>query len=244
MRKALFSIILIFLICIFASSVKELLRAGDHFFKRGEYYDALSQYNRALEISPDDENVLWRIGAAYNRISMNLMSKARNDTFKVANDYLTRALHKNHEIAQIHSELAWNLTYMGLLEGDFNNFAMARRVKEEIDYALSIDPEIAEAHFLLGLWHRTVGKISILKRKPNGLGDASVKKAVEEFGRAVELNPDCALFRLELARQNLIDGDTTRAFSTLESIKETPGIPANKPYIKDAQEILDALSGR
>ncbi len=244
MRRTIFIVITMLFILLFADSIDELLHTGDYFFKRGEYSDALSRYTRAESLSPNDANILWRIGAAYNRISMNLVSKARTDTFKVANEYLTNALHINQKIARIHSELAWNLTYMGLLTGNLTNFAMARRVKEEIDYALSLDSTIADAHYIFGLWHRTVGAVSILKRKPNGLGDASLKSARAEFERAVELKPDCALFKLELAKQFLFDGDTASAYSELTKIAETSDLPVNRPYKKDADDMLKELSSK
>ncbi|MCD6531007.1 tetratricopeptide repeat protein, partial [bacterium] len=56
---------------IFAESVDELLKIGDHFLKRGEYEDALKNYRRAESMDPDNPQVLWRIGAAYNLKAQN-----------------------------------------------------------------------------------------------------------------------------------------------------------------------------
>ena len=241
MKKLLFVAIGIIFAVIFAESVKELLRAGDHFFKRGEYSDALAKYSRAQGISPNDENIDWRIAAALNRIGMDLRGKAQIDTLKVANKYLTGALKKNKDIFEIHRELAWNLTYMVLMQGDWSDCAIARRIKEELDYALSLNVESADIYFIYGLWHRQVSRMPILKRKPNGLGDASQEKALKNLEKAVELEPNSALFMTELANQFLLDGDTAHAIRTLNDIEKIPDTPANRQYKQGASERLKEL---
>ncbi len=242
MKRALFATVFAFGALLFADSVKDLLRVGDHFFRRGEYVDALKSYRRAEELAPDDPNVLWRVGAALNRIAMDIpQDKARVDTFKVANEYLTRALAEEPKEPKIHAELAWNLTFMGLLRPDWNNLSLAGRIKEELDYALSLDSSCAEAYFLYGIWHREVGKVSLLRRKPYGLGDASVDLALPGFARAAELEPQSALFWLELAKQSLFVGDTARAKGALEKAIEAPDLPANKPHKQKARDILESL---
>jgi len=241
MKRMLLFIIALACTAILGDSTKDLLRAGDHFFKRGEYGDALAKYLRAESISPDDENIAWRIGATLNRIGMDMRGKAQIDTLKVANEHLAAALKKNREILETHRELAWNLTYMVLMQGDWSDCAIARRVKEELDYALSLNAKSAEVYFIYGLWHRQVSTMSILKRKPNGLGDASQEKALENLSKAVELDPGSALFITELANQYLFDGDTIRAIRMLDDIERTPDIPANRQYKQSALERLEKL---
>ena len=243
MRKVfiMFAIFLYSHVLFADEDAKKLLYIGDHFFACGEYRDAMEYYAKAETGSPEDPEVLWRIGAALNRIAMTLINKARNDTFRVANDYLTKALRMKKDIPEIHMELAWNLAHMGLLRNDWSDFALARRIKEELDYTLSFDSTIADAHFLLGLWHRQVSTVSILKRKPSGLGDAALPLALRELKKSVDIEPENALYRFELANQYLLTGDTLNAIKTLKTVNDTPDINANKSYRTEATKLLEKI---
>jgi tetratricopeptide (TPR) repeat protein len=238
MKKIMTAIMVLLAAALFADDAAESMRNGDHFFNRGEYNEALKKYKNAAKFSPDDIQVQWRIGAALDRIAMNLTGIAQNDTFKIANEILTKVLHKGKDIPQTHAELAWNLTFMGLFSSDIKDFAMARRIKEELDYALSIDKSNADAHFVLGLWNRQMATVSILKRKPNGLGDVSDKIALDELKKACDLKPNCALYFVELGKQYKLMGDNTQAYMAFDKASKTNDIPANKPYIAEAKKLL------
>ncbi|RKZ30160.1 hypothetical protein DRQ33_08105 [bacterium] len=242
MKKIFPILIASIVLVIFGASLKELLRAGDHFMERGEYYDALAQYQNADRISPDNPSIKWRMGAAMNRIAIALSGKAKTDSLRKANAIITKAIWADKNIAEAHAELAWNLAYMGLVEDEFCDFAIAGRIKEEIDYALSLNPKCPNAHFILGLWHRQVSTVSLLKRKPYGLGDASIDESFIELSKAVNLKPDCALFKLELAKHHIITGDTIAAISMLGKIADMSDIPANRSYKDEAANLRRKLS--
>jgi len=244
MRKILILIAVLSILTVFAETYDELIRVGDYFIKRGEFVDAEKNYLKAVELSPNDAEILWRLGAVYNRIGMKLHDKARNDTLRLANSYLTKALRQNRNIAEIHSEMAWNLTYMGLLHDSWEDYALGGRIKEELDFALELDSKLADAHFMYGLWHRQVSRVSILKRKPHGLGDASPGEALKEFKKAVQLDSDRAQFWLELAVQQIENDDTSAAIKSLRRVKNTTSIPLNKQYMERAEEVLLQLENR
>jgi len=232
---------------IFAESVDELLKIGDHFLKRGEYEDALKNYRRAESIDPDNPQVLWRIGAAYNLKAQNFIEKTRLDTLKAGNTYLSKAIKLDKEIPQAHSQLAYNLALMILFTEnveDIKDFAIISRIKEEVDYALKLDSKDALAHYVLGLWHQQVGKISILKRKPHGLGDADTSKALEEFKKATKYDENCAEYWYMLGREYIAKGDTSSALKCLKRATETPTTPRNKQFIENAQELIDTIIGK
>ncbi|MCD6594873.1 tetratricopeptide repeat protein [bacterium] len=241
MRKIVFIITIFAAVLIFSESLDELFKVGDYFFNRGEYADALKNYRNAENINPDNPQVLWRLGAVYNRLAMNLVGKAQIDTLHKSNGYLTRTLKTDKKIAKAHCELAYNLAFMGLLQENFQNFMLANRIKEELDYALKLDSELADAYFLYGLWNRQVCTISILRRKPHGLGDASSENALENFQKAVQFDTDKAQYWLEYAFQTIAMGDTAKAFKLLKRASESPKIPINRPYIDKANEVIQKL---
>ena len=241
MRRITIIVLSLLIILAFAETFDELIHIGDYFFNRGEYFDALKKYREAERITPESPQILWRIGRAYNRIALNLVDNAQNDTFKIATEYITKSLWVDRNIAESHCEMAWNLTFMGLLDEDCEDFALARRIKEELDFALKLDDDLAEAHFLYGLWHRQVCTISILKRKPNGLGDANKESAEKELKKAVQLNSKRTQYLYEFAVQQLDNGDTTKAIKSFRKATKMEKLPINKPFIEQSEVRLNLL---
>ncbi len=241
MRRIFLIFGMVVALLLFAKDLDELFKVGDYFFNRGEYSDAMKSYREAENIAPDNPEILWRLGAVYNRLAMNFTGKERIDTLHKANNYLTRTLKIDKDIAEAHCELAWNLAFMGLMEEDFQNFTLASRIKEELDYALKLDSKLAEAYFLYGLWNRQVGKISILKRKPHGLGDASDENALKNFEKAVQYDTDKAQYWLEYGFQTIAMGDTAKGLKLLRRASKTPQLPINKPYIEKANDVIQKL---
>ena len=229
---------------VFAADVEELLKIGDHFLARGEYEDALKNYRRAEAIAPDNPQVLWRIGAAYNLKGQDFTEKARIDTLKVGNSYLARAIKIDRDIPEAHAELAYNLALMTLGTEDIKSikdFAILARIKEEIDYALKLDPHNARAHFVLGWWHQQVGQISLLRRKPRGLGDADTTKALEEFKKAAKLDKDRAEYWYWAGKSYLAKADTINALKYLTKATKTTPTPINKKYAEMAQQLITKI---
>jgi tetratricopeptide (TPR) repeat protein len=72
------------------------------------------------------------------------------------------------------------------------------RVREALDKALKLEPKHADAHIALGAWHaEIVGKVGAMI---GGLTYGAKKDAaVEHFQKALKLNPDSAIARIEYA---------------------------------------------
>jgi tetratricopeptide (TPR) repeat protein len=79
--------------------------------------------------------------------------------------------------------------------GYFNrSLILARRKRhqlalEDMNRALALRPESADAHLNRGLIHQGIGLASLREKKQPNLGRASLKKAIADFDRALELNP-------------------------------------------------------
>jgi len=114
----------------------------------------------------------------------------------------------------------------------------ASKIEKALTRAIKLEPKHADAHIALGLYHaEVVGKLGSLTA---GLTyGASESKAVEHFKKALRLNPDVAIAKLEYAHGlKLINEDAhTDEIDKLlrQAVKAEPA---------DAMELLDRERAR
>ena len=159
------------------------------FSKKGNYEAAIVEWNKALELSPENDR-------AHSNVGLLLVSVGR---FEEAIPHFEKTLKANPEYPDAHSNLGVALVGVGRTD----------EAVAEFEKALAVNPDSAEAHNNLG--RLLAGKGSFdeaivhlqkaLVAKPdsaeahNSLAVALVKKgrvveAIPHFERAVAINPD------------------------------------------------------
>ncbi|MCD6097431.1 hypothetical protein J7K18_00925 [bacterium] len=245
--KFLVVILLFFLLVVGVSAdeVSELVKSGDKLFRVGKYEDALEKYELALSLSSKEAALYFKAGKVLNILAEDAVGKYRNDLYTKASDYLSRSLLLDSENPKAHIELARTLIKMGLLVPDWDNPALAKRIKEELDYAMKLDTKDPEGYYLLGLWHRGVRRRSILWRRPLGLAEASLDGELKNLRKAVDMDPENLLFRLEYAKSLVTAERNDEAKLQLDRIiSHKPGDENEEGILKSANEILEKLGGK
>jgi tetratricopeptide (TPR) repeat protein len=108
------------------------------------------------------------------------------------------------------------------------------RVRSHLDRTLELEPEHAEAHVALGLYHaEIVAKLGVLAARLTY--GASAAAALRCFDRAIELTPDSPIAMLEFARGLLLLDASAHRERALELLKR-----AVDCEVEDAMERLDA----
>jgi tetratricopeptide (TPR) repeat protein len=112
------------------------------------------------------------------------------------------------------------------------------KVKEALDKAIKLQPKHADAQIALGTWHaEIIGKVGAMVGKLTyGAGKDA---AVEHFQKALKLNPDSAIARIEYAnglvllfgKERMKEAETLYA----EAAKQKP---------QDAMERLDVEAAK
>ena len=112
------------------------------------------------------------------------------------------------------------------------------RVRSHLDRTLGLEPEHAEGHIALGLYHaEIVAKLGgLAARLTYG---ASAAAAQQSFERAIELTPDSPIAMLEFARGLLLLDTSAHRERALELLKGAVNCEA-----EDAMERLDAKEAR
>lgn len=122
------------------------LKAGNAFTKNGHYAEAVEEYEAALELDPENVDVMSNLGVAYYQLGQPSM----------AIDMYNRALAIAPEDAGIYSNLAAAYVQLYEPDGTTEPLEMAR---EQYQKAVEIAPDLAEGHYGLGVVHALLGQI-------------------------------------------------------------------------------------
>jgi tetratricopeptide (TPR) repeat protein len=112
------------------------------------------------------------------------------------------------------------------------------RIRDALEKAIKLQPKHADAHIALGTWHaEIIGKVGGMVGKLTY--GASKDAAVEHFQKALKLNPDSAIARIEYANGLVL------AFGK-DRMKEAEKLYAEAAKMKpmDAMERLDVEAAK
>jgi len=115
------------------NDIKTFNMLGIALRKQGRWKDAIYEYNKALKISPEDENLYFNMAMAY----------AEGNDFKQATSHLNKALQINPEFYRNDAVLAYNIGLILAKAG-----ARSKAV-HFLEHAVSVDPEFERPRRLL-----------------------------------------------------------------------------------------------
>jgi tetratricopeptide (TPR) repeat protein len=178
---------------------------------------ALELYQRLDKISPDNPVVLQKIARQYS----DLVAEQPDNAGKKR--YAEMALAFSQRAVALEPKNAVNVLSVAVCHGKLalysdtsDKIKYSRLVWEEARRALSLDPNYAWAHHVLGRWNcevATLGATSkvVVKLFYGDLPPASVDEGVRQLQRAAELEPDELSHWFELGFAYLAAGKPVQA---------------------------------
>ena len=121
------------------------LKAGNNFTTAGQYAEAVEEYEAALELDPDNVDVMTNLGVAYYQLGQPSM----------AIDMYNKAMEIAPEDADIRSNLAASYVQQYEPEGTTEPLEMAL---EQYQKAVELEPDLPEAHYGLGAVYMLLGQ--------------------------------------------------------------------------------------
>jgi tetratricopeptide (TPR) repeat protein len=230
--------------------IDELLRKAEQQMDEMEESGSLETYLEVLEIDPEHYDALWNTSLLHTTIGFRY-----ND----ANDqkeYFERAIEFAEKSLQHHPDKGHSYYVMAVAKGRMADVAGIRRrielgheVEEYIDKALGLMPEHAPSSHLYGVWQSEVANVSRAERMAarfisGGLPDGSDEKAEMYLSKAIEMDPESIIIRMDLARHYERSGQDEKAIATLEELLETDLQPQTKDdpgHLDDARKLLNDL---
>ncbi|GGR44745.1 hypothetical protein GCM10008959_02280 [Deinococcus seoulensis] len=154
--------------------------------------------------------------------------------FEKAQGYAKQAIAKDKNNAEAYFEMARAQGRLAQFSGILQSLGLAGDMKKNLDMAIKLDPKLTGAYVALGLWNANlVSKGSVVVR----ITSADKNQIVPNFEKAISLEPDVAIHRIEYANALILQGRKAEAATQLQ---KAVSIPANTFWEKRDLEAAKA----
>lgn len=217
-----------------------MMKRGDQLDAQLKTKDALAVYLAAEKLDPDNAELLHRIAKQYGESQNDVSSKEdRRKIGMTALDYAKRAVAADpkNSIAQL--ALAVSYGRVAPYLDNKTKVAYSKLVKEHADKARALDSSGNDlVYHVLGAWNYELSNLNPILRAVaqliyGKLPNASNEAAVENFKKAIELNPRRLANHVELGRTYAAMGKKDEAREELEKGLALPNRQRDDPETKE-----------
>jgi tetratricopeptide (TPR) repeat protein len=228
------------------------LAAGDQHYRAGRLAEARAAYTEAVRAAPLSATALCRKARAGSELGETLKGDEQRMTFAESVADAREAVRLGPESGDAHMWLAIALGRLALREGPRTRNALGREIRAEADRALALDPRLAGAWHVLGVWNQRVSGLNAVERLVaraffGGVQrGASYENAEQAFRKAIELEPDAIHHRLayaRLLRERKRHADARRELEQALSLPPTGGA-LDALYQEQARALMEKLPKR
>lgn len=231
-----------------ASPVPDALARADRLYRSGRPLESLETAELFLRERPRSFEALWRASRA--AVSLGLLEEtkaAQNRWYMRGADYGRRAADVRADRVEGHYWLAANAGLHALQESRPGRVAdLGEEVHRAATTVLELEPAHAGAHNVLGRLQMAIMELSSLERMigrhllgSEAISFASWEGARRHLSRAVELDPDFILYRLDLGRLHLRRQRPRAAARELRAaLRLEPVHPPDARFRDRARELL------
>jgi tetratricopeptide (TPR) repeat protein len=233
-----------------AQSASEHLALGDRAYAERQAKTALDQYRVALSIEPKNYDALCKASRTELDLGDGLdPGPARDSLQSAAQRHAEAAVAVNPRNAEGHFALARALGRKALGLGTMDRIRLSKSIRLEALEALRYDSLHAGALHVMGSWNAEVMRVNGIERAfakrflgAEVFGEASWEEAQRYLEKAVRLDPDRLVHRLDLGAVYADRGNKAKAREQFSFILAAPVRDFNDPlYKKKAADRLKKL---
>jgi FimV-like protein len=209
-----------------AQNSAEHIARGDSAYAVFDAREALAQYELAIAIDSSNADALGKASRSAVDLGESLAEgQPQKELFRKGERYARLAVKADSTSAEAWFHLARALGRTALSVGVRDRVKYAVDVRKYALNALAINPDHAGALHVLGMWNAEVKRLNgfelfFARRFLGGgvMGQANWKDAVSNLERAVTVDPDRIVHRLDLAGIYADVGEKEKARASLESV--------------------------
>jgi tetratricopeptide (TPR) repeat protein len=205
------SLIIIFIIVSsfgYSEGIKDYLEKGDDSYRKFNNVEAIGYYEKALNITPDNFDVLLRLVKTYNAAGEEYY-EYRNRTG--AEYYIDKALELADKFKNKFPDSSAAYTYFAMSNG---NIALFKGGKEKIKYAklvednakksISMNPNAYLPYIILGIYYREIAGLSWIERAfantfLGGVPSGTYNESALMLKKALSIDPNMIVANFQLA---------------------------------------------
>jgi tetratricopeptide (TPR) repeat protein len=195
-------------ILVYGSSTNEYIEKGDESYSKFNNIEALSYYEKAYSITPNNFDVLLRLVKTYNAAGEEYYEyKKRTE----AEYYINKALVFSDEFRNKFPDSSAAYCYFAMSNG---NIALFKGGKEKIKYStlveqnaqksISMNPNAYLPYIILGIYYREIAGLSWLERAfantfLGGVPSGSYEESEKMFKKALSIDQNMVVANFQLA---------------------------------------------
>jgi len=248
--KLFFSILLVFAaITVRSQDINVLFKEADNFEKQQKEPEALDKYKQILGLEP--ANIKALVKAAELNISMSNRQPDKTSKrlyIESSFSFAKRAILADSTNADANYAMA--MASGKMIDVETENKKMIELVKDLKRYAekaLSINPDHAKAHYILGKWHYEMANLSGIKKIAvkvlyGGLPGGDMDSAIDHMEKCKILEPYFAANYLDLAKAYKDNRNPTKAIEVLTILVKLPTRTTDDVALKaEGNKLLESL---
>ncbi|HEY9166812.1 MAG TPA: tetratricopeptide repeat protein [Candidatus Kryptonia bacterium] len=227
--KSMVLAVVMLLSCAFSGpTLQDLLKKSDDLFNSFDNKEALQVLRDANNEYPDNAEILWRMCRAQTHIAdhMPVATDDQKDeqlqAYQEAYNNADRAVKADGNNSMAYTYRAVANGKVALFKGVFSVAPIVKQVREDCERAIALDPNNAIPYYILGRTHAKLAEKPKLFRWPLGLAWGNMDDAIKFYEKAVGLDGNFVMFRLDLAKAYDEQEEYQKAREQLWTI---PGIP-------------------
>jgi tetratricopeptide (TPR) repeat protein len=232
--------------------LKQLIAEGDEYSeKKFDNYKALEKYLEAYKIDPKNYDVLYKLSKVYVDIGEHLPANTKEEkkkqleTYQKALEFAELAIQVNPNGSMGYTRRAIALGRIVLFKGVWESVELVKKIKEDCEKAIQLDPQNSVAYYVLGRTHAKLCEKPKIFRAPLGLGWASYDEAIKNFEKAISLKPDFIMYRLDAAKAYIEVKNYKKAKEHLTIIEKLPTLDEDDPeFRKEAKDLLEKIKDK
>mgnify|MGYP003565239980 CR=1 FL=1 len=238
------SIIVLIVFCplhLFAEDYQAFIEKGDEYYHDFDNSKALAEYEKAYELASEEFEVLMRLTRAYNDAGEDLDSEESKPYFENAVKYAELLLEKFPENVDTYYYLSVSYGNLALFKGGKTKVKLSRKVKQNAEKAIELDPQRAEPYVVLGIYYREIANLNrflkaFAKIFFGGLPKATNEDSEKSLLKAIELKPTYINAHFQLGRTYEKMKEKDKAIANYEKILELPQADHQDNAIKTKAE--------
>jgi len=230
------------------TEITQLIKQADRLHAEFKPREGAAELQKVLQVEPRNVEALAKLSRAHIDIGDSIpesdadWKERRIREYRQAEIYARQAIKADPDSTWGYFYVAASLGTMAGILPIAKQIEMAEEIRRATEKAIALDPQNGFAYHIYGVWHRRMAEIGQPRRMAvslwygRALPTGDLDKSVEFLKKAVSINPNVIVSRLELARSHAAREEWPAARAQLKMVAELP-----VKYSDDARHKQKAL---